>query len=83
MRYVKNDYPGLRKSRNQPVIDFWNHHLPIAVRNDYQYFALNVSIGDNFGSIVSGYEPEFEEPETVASSFQEFLERIMTNSIEF
>lgn len=68
---------------NQPIIKFWNTHLPIAlsVRDGYAYFAIDV--GNEYGSIVYGDEPEFEEPEKVASSFLEFLDLIMTNGLEF
>ncbi len=68
---------------NEPIITFWNTHLPIAlsVRNGYAYFAIDV--GKDYGSIVYGYEPEFEEPEKVASSFYEFLDMIITNGLEF
>ena len=70
-------------SYNKPIIKFWDTHIPIAlsVRSGYSYFALD--LGSDFGSVVYGYEPEFEEPEKVASSFFEFLEMIMINSIEF
>lgn len=68
---------------NEPIIEFWNKHIPIAlsVRNGYAYYALD--IGNDFGSVVYSYEPEFEETEKVASSFYEFLDMIMTNNIEF
>lgn len=70
-------------SYNEPIIEFWDTHLPIAlsVRNGYAYFALDV--GEDFGAVVYSYEPDFEEPEKVASTFFEFLEMIMKNSIEF
>lgn len=70
-------------SYNEEIIKFWNKHLPIAlsVRSEYTYYALDV--GDDFGSIVHSFEPYFEEPEKIASSFFEFLDKIMTNSIDF
>lgn len=68
---------------NDSIIKFWNNHLPIAlsVRNGYAYFAIDV--GNDFGSIIYSYEPEFEEPEKIASSFNEFLDLLMTNRVEF
>lgn len=70
-------------SYNEPIIKFWDTHLPIAlsVRNNYAYFALDV--GNDYGAVVHSFEPEFEEPEKVTSSLAEFLDMIMTNSIDF
>ena len=61
------------------ITAFWTVHLPIilSVRDGYSYYAI--SIVD--GSIVRGFEPEFEETETVAASFEEFLEKIISRKI--
>ncbi len=68
---------------NEPIIAFWNQHLPIAlsVRDDYEYYAANV--GDDFGAVVYGFEPEFEETSQVATSLDQFLEAIISRKIEF
>ena len=60
---------------------FWHGHLPIvlSVRNGYAYYAISMADG----SVVYGSEPEFEECETVAGSFAEFLERVMDGTIPF
>lgn len=52
---------------------FWAAHCPIAItlRSGYGYVAIRRD-----GCIVNGWEPEFEEPIVVASSFSEFLLRI-------
>ncbi len=65
------------------IIEYWDTHLPFAlsVRNDYAYYALDV--GTDFGAVVFGYEPEFEEYEKVAPSFLDFLYKIMNNEIVF
>jgi len=61
------------------ITDFWNNHLPIimSVVNGYEYYAIEI----DSGVIVSGFEPEFEEAETVAGSFDEFLEKLMNNEL--
>jgi hypothetical protein len=68
---------------NEPIISFWDNYLPIAlsVRNDYAYYAINVK--DDFGRVVYGFEPEFEEPSPVSTSLIQFLEAIMSAKIEF
>ena len=61
------------------VRNFWNNHIPIimSVGNGYEYYAIE----SDSGNIVSGFEPEFEEAETVAESFDEFLEMIMNDEV--
>lgn len=58
----------------EKVRDFWNRHLPImmSVGGDYAYLALRVS-GDEYGSVVDGYEPSFHEVTQVAPTFAEFI----------
>lgn len=66
----------------QEITEFWDRHLPIyfSVKSGYAYYALNTS--DETGSIMYGYEPEFEEVDIVTTSFFGFLDGIMKNSIE-
>lgn len=68
---------------NEPIVAFWDQHLPIAlsVRDDYAYYALRVK--DDFGTVVSGFEPYFEEPSPVAPSLEQFLEAIISGKIQF
>ncbi|MED1946761.1 MULTISPECIES: SMI1/KNR4 family protein [Brevibacillus] len=70
-------------SWKQEITKFWDRYLPIAlsVRNGYTYYAID--LGSEFGSIVCGSEPEFEEAEQIASSFNQFLDKIMKNSVNF
>ncbi|MCC8437763.1 SMI1/KNR4 family protein [Brevibacillus sp. M2.1A] len=70
-------------SWKQEITKFWDRYLPIAlsVRNGYTVYAID--LGSEFGSIVCGYEPEFEEVEQIASSFEQFLDKIMKNSVNF
>lgn len=62
------------------IVDFWNNHLPIimSVNDGYSYYALSI----NNGSVVRGFEPEFEETETVSSSFEEFICKIISGEVE-
>lgn len=61
------------------VADFWDKHLPVfmSVNGEYEYYAIDV----DSGQVVYGYEPEFEEPETVAESFADFIGKIVTGEI--
>ena len=38
---------------------------------------------NDFGQIVEGYEPIYEDTIIVANSLKEFLEKIMCNEIDF
>lgn len=62
------------------ITEFWDNHLPIALNVDggYSYYAISMTDG----SIVCGCEPEFEETETVAASFEEFIEKLTSGEIE-
>lgn len=61
------------------IREFWNKYLPIimSVRSGYSYYAISMENG----SIVYGIEPEFEECEIVADSFEEFIRKIMKREI--
>lgn len=54
---------------------FWDAHLPVvmSVRDGYSYYAIAIKDG----SVVYGSEPEFEECETIADSFKDFLSKII------
>jgi hypothetical protein len=57
------------------VESFWDKHFPIllSVFLDYAYIAVNVS-EENFGAIVVGEGPEFEESAEIAySNLEEFF----------
>lgn len=61
------------------IKEFWNNHFPIimSVKDGYSYYAISIKSG----SIVQGEEPEFEECEIVADSFEEFLRAIINEKI--
>lgn len=65
--------------RETEINKFWNNHLPIimSVKGSYSYYAISIKNG----SIVQGAEPEFEECEIVANSFEELLRKIINNKI--
>ena len=59
---------------------FWDNYLPIvmSVEGDYHYYAIGIKTGEVF----DGWAPEFEEPEIVASSFADFIDKIIFGKIE-
>jgi hypothetical protein len=65
---------GNDESLAAAVRAFWTDHFPlfISVAGSYQYFAYVLN-GPEQGSVVYGYEPEFEEPSSVAPSLSDFL----------
>ncbi|UPK41430.1 SMI1/KNR4 family protein [Paenibacillus pabuli] len=60
---------------------WWDHYLPIviSVHGGYSFYAIDLF--NEIGSIVRGEEPEFEEVTKVADHIDDFLQRIMSNSI--
>jgi hypothetical protein len=52
---------------------FWHRHFPflISVKYGYAFLAMSVS-SDDYGVIVSGREPEYEEVIKICGSFQGF-----------
>ena len=62
------------------IYAFWDAHIPIllSVRDGYAYHAVKTA-ADGFGRVVAGREPEFEEADVLADSFEEYLRQIMLN----
>jgi hypothetical protein len=56
------------------IVAFWDAHFPfyISVAGQYSYCAVSLD-PDDFGTVVEGFEPEFEEVLVVADSFSEFI----------
>jgi len=56
------------------IREFWDRYLPfmLSVGGDYAFLALVVS-GDDYGSVVDGYGPDFEGVTELAPSFEEFV----------
>jgi hypothetical protein len=59
----------------QQVRSFWDAHLPIllSVQGHYSYVALGVAT-HNWGQVFAGEEPEYEEAQCIAPSFQQWLD---------
>jgi hypothetical protein len=57
---------------------FWNVHFPIfmSVKGEYSYLAICLQ-KDNYGSVVMGCGPEFEEASTIAPSFSSFADLLI------
>ena len=57
------------------IRDFWTEHLPIfmSLSDGYAYYAISMKDG----SVVYGREPEFEECETAAPSFDAFMAQVV------
>jgi hypothetical protein len=62
----------------QQIHDFWEAHFPVllSVKSGYAYFAIERSTD----SIVAAEEPEFENPDRIASSFEDLLRLIARRS---
>lgn len=62
------------------IVAWWDNNFPIilSVRGTYSFYAIDVSSYE----IVKGSEPEFEDAQKVASSFDEFLQLVITGTIE-
>lgn len=65
------------------VTEWWSKHLPIAmsVRGEYSFLAID--LGEKFGSIVYGYEPEFEETPVIARDFDDLIGQIISGSFSW
>ncbi len=61
------------------IKEFWDNHFPffISVKDGYSYLAIS----QQDGSVIFGEEPEFEEIERVADSFDHFM-HLLANSPE-
>lgn len=62
------------------IISWWTKHLPILISVEGEYSFYAIDLANNKGSIVRGYEPEFEEVEIVADNFIDFLNLIIENT---
>ena len=90
--YCWNEYEhmSLDSAKNdqlwrKEITAFWDDHFPfmLAVHSDYDYLAVRLT-SDGFGSVVHGYAPEWDSPESIAPSFSAFLEAFTaaTNAAE-
>ncbi|KOR89473.1 SMI1/KNR4 family protein [Paenibacillus solani] len=65
------------------ITAWWDNYLPIVISVDDGYSFYAIDLNNDKGAIVRGHEPEFEEVEKIANHLEQFLDLIMTNSIEF
>lgn len=57
------------------ISEFWKNILPFLMNVDGQYSFIGMVVGKkNYGKIVYGCEPSYEEIEFVCDSFPEFIE---------
>lgn len=63
---------------SKEVTAFWDKYFPIyiSVENGYEFAAVSLH-EKSLGHIVRGYEPEFEDIETVAGSLSAFIDTII------
>ncbi|WP_454880783.1 SMI1/KNR4 family protein [Sphingobacterium detergens] len=80
---ILEDYEDETDEDAKEIIDFWNKHIPILMscRNFYCYFAISLH-SDNYGQIVYGNEPIFEETEFVADNFLEFMDKLTNKTLD-
>jgi hypothetical protein len=72
---------GDAESENE-VREFWDKHLPICMMVDRGYAFYAISLKEKAGRIVYGFEPMFMEVTVEFSSFDQFLESIMSNDAD-
>lgn len=67
------------ENQKEQIISYWNTHLPIILSVDggYSYYAIDTENG----SVVSGYEPEYEESTVIADDFNSFIENVISGKI--
>lgn len=63
-------------SEKEKIKKWWERHLPIAMSVNGEYTFLAIDLEN--GTIVQGYEPEFEDTETIAENFEELLKMIIS-----
>ncbi|GEM_PF-5021653 len=61
------------------IRDFWKQHFPIAFCTAGEYICYAVKLAT--GEIMRCTAPEFEEPQTAAASFPEFVQKIITGGL--
>ena len=52
----------------------------MSVDGGYSFYAINLKDGKS--SIVKGYEPDFEEVEEIAESFEEFIDLVIVGKVK-
>lgn len=67
------------ENEKEQIISYWNTHLPIilSIDGEYSYYAIDTENG----SVVSAYEPEYEESTIIADDFHTFIENVISGKI--
>ncbi|WP_405397578.1 hypothetical protein [Maribacter sp. Asnod2-G09] len=65
------------------VAEFWNHHIPIllSVKDGFQFLAISLA-NENYGEIVHGQEPVFEEVTKICNNFNELINLLANNKLQ-
>ncbi len=71
------EFSGDDSDQRDDVVAFWDKHFPVllSVKTGYSYFAVSLEDSD-FGSVVHGFEPLFEDCVPEAPDFSAFLSRL-------
>ena len=79
---ISLDAAGKDSAWKKEIISWWDKYLPIvmSVQDGYSFYAIDLY--NEKGSIVEGFEPEFEEATKIADSLEAFFDLIMKNGIE-
>ena len=64
------------------IASWWDRYLPIVLSVDDGYSFFAIDLANDIGTIVQGFEPEFEEVEKIANSLEDFFRLIMSNAIK-
>ncbi|MFD1884683.1 hypothetical protein [Paenibacillus wenxiniae] len=67
----------------QQIRSFWDRYVPIVmiVQPEYAFYAIDTHSRD--GAVIYGREPEFEESDEIAASFEQFMQRIMDGTLKW
>ncbi|WP_324027646.1 hypothetical protein QSV08_06765 [Maribacter sp. BPC-D8] len=65
------------------VAEFWNRHIPIllSVKDGFQFLAISLT-NENYGEIVHGQEPVFEEITKICNNFNELINLLENNKLQ-
>ncbi|UIR56797.1 SMI1/KNR4 family protein [Sphingobacterium sp. SRCM116780] len=81
--YEDETEEDMETEETNKITAFWDKHIPflMSCRNFYCYFAICL-LADNYGQIVYGSEPEFEETEIVSNDFSDFMTKLTTKTLD-
>ncbi|WP_322907680.1 hypothetical protein [Paenibacillus campi] len=67
----------------QQIRSFWDRYVPVVmiVQPEYAFYAIDTHSVE--GAVIYGREPEFEDGDKVAASFDEFLQTIVQGTLKW